>query len=112
MRLRLTLLVGLLALLPACGSQSPAQQQASEIGTLLSWTATAWMVGDAWRQGNVPDAYTKQTLESAAQTLTGEQDAVRQLPSMPGDTPLSDRLHEVLTALDQMQSAIARDDHA
>jgi hypothetical protein len=112
MRLRLTLLVSLFTLLSACGGESSTQQQASEIHTLLSWTATAQMTGEAWRQRNVPGAYTEQTLDSAAQTLNGEQAAVAQLPPVPGDTPLPDRLRRVLTAIEQMKTAVQRDDHA
>ena len=43
----------------ACKPPTPAEQ----MDTILSWIATARMVGDAWLRGTTPDKYTRQTLE-------------------------------------------------
>src|SRR5690349_2401955 len=112
MYLRRMVLLGLLAALTACGNQAPADEQAKEIQTLLSWTATTHMAVDSWRQGTVPQVYTTRTLQYAAEQLDAEQPKVAKLPPIPGDTPLAERLQRVRIALDQMSTAVAQGDRA
>jgi hypothetical protein len=107
---RIIILVGLLAALTACGSQSPAAEQAKEIQTLLSWTATTHMAADSWRQGTVPQVYTTRTLQYAAEQLDSEQPKVAKLPPIAGDTPLTERLQRVQTAIAQMSAAVEQGD--
>ena len=109
---RIIVLVAMLGTLAACGNQSPAGDQAKEIETLLSWTATGQLAADSWRQGRVPQVYTTRTLQYAAEQLAQEQPAVAQLPPLPGDRPLTQHLQAVQTALAQMSQAVAQNDTA
>jgi hypothetical protein len=109
---RIIILLGLLAALTACGNQSPADEQAKEIQTLLSWTATVHLAADSWRQGTVPQVYTTRTLQYAAEQLAQEQPAVAKLPPIAGDSPLAERLQRVQTAIGQMSTAVAQGDRA
>jgi hypothetical protein len=109
---RIIVLVALLGALTACGNQSPAGDQAREIETLLSWTATGQLAADSWRQGKVPQIYTTRTLQYAAEQLDSEQTAVAKLPPIAGNTPLSERLQQVRTAIAEMRTAVEQDDRA
>ena len=109
---RIIVLVAMLGTLAACGNQSPAGDQAKEIETLLSWTATGQLAADSWRQGKVPQIYTTRTLQYAAAQLDSEQTAVAKLPPIAGNTPLTERLQRVRTAIDQMRTAVEQDDRA
>jgi hypothetical protein len=110
MALRIIVLTALLGALAACGNQSASSEQAQEIQTLLSWTATTHMAADSWRQGTVPQVYTTRTLKYAAAQLDSEQPKVAKLPPIAGDTPLAERLRHVLTAIGQMNAAVEQGD--
>lgn len=66
---RLALALPPLIVLAGCAARSPARKAAEERQTILSWTATAHMVGDAWRRRAVPTTYARQTLESARRAV-------------------------------------------
>jgi hypothetical protein len=110
MALRIIILTALLGALAACGNQSASSEQAQEIQTLLSWTATTHMAADSWRQGTVPQVYTTRTLQYAAEQLDSEQPKVAKLPPIAGDTPLGERLQRVQTAIAQMSTAVEQGD--
>jgi hypothetical protein len=107
---RIIVLVAMLGTLAACGNSSPAGDQAKEIQTLLSWTATGQLAADSWRQGKVPQIYTTRTLQYATEQLAQEQPAVAKLPPLPGGPPLAQHLQAVQTALAQMNQAVAQND--
>jgi hypothetical protein len=107
---RIIVLTALLGALAACGNQSPTSEQAKEIQTLLSWTATVHLAADSWRQGTVPQVYTTRTLQYAAEQLDSEQPKVAQLPPIAGDPSLAERLQRVQTAIAQMNTAVEQGD--
>ena len=109
---RIIVLIALLGALAACGNQSSSSEQAQELQTLLSWTATTHLAADSWRQGAVPQVYTTRTLQYAAEQLDAEQPQVAQLPPIAGDSSLAERLQRVQAAIAQMHAAVEHGDRA
>ena len=77
------LLVLSLTLVGACRPPTPAEQ----LDSILSWTGTAEMAGEAWLRHSTPDTYTRQTLELSRKTLRTISDDLLQSP--PANTDIS-----------------------
>lgn len=109
--LRLSGLLLLLKLLLACSSQSSSEDLAKELQTVKSWAATAHLVGDSWMRGNVPEAYTKQTLEKTQEELKHETDTLSKLSieSSQRDTVL-EQLKRLENTVAQMSKAVEQKD--
>lgn len=109
--LRFSSLLLLVKLLSACSSQSSSDELAKELQTVKSWAATAHLVGDSWTQGNVPEAYAKQTLEKTQEELKNETDTLSKLSieSSQRDT-LLDQLKRLENTVGQMSKAVAQKD--
>jgi hypothetical protein len=61
--------LSLLLLAFTCCTRTPSDQLKSELQTITSWTATARMVGEAWLNRAVPNAYALHTLQTAKESL-------------------------------------------
>ena len=99
---RLASLLLVLKLLVACSSQSPAEEITKEIQTVLSWAATAHMVGGAWARGAVPTAYAQQTLDKTQKQLAEETDTLSHLSAD------SKQRHTVLEHLQSLKSTVGQ----
>ncbi len=82
------LLLALLTLAAACKPPTPAEQMES----VLSWTGTAGMAGDAWLRHTTADAYTRQTLELSAKTVKQISSDLLESPPSAVDTAALDRI--------------------
>lgn len=71
------------------------------------------MVGEAWRGGNVPTAYARQTLQAAQQALRKEGDTLAQ-PDMADahTTTIQEYMRTIEQAIDQLAADVDRDDRA
>ena len=81
MRAKRLLLLSLI-LAAACKPPTPAEQ----LDSILSWIGTAGMAGDAWLRHTTPDAYTRQTLELASETIGQLANDLRATPIRTPDT--------------------------
>ncbi|MDQ3819197.1 MAG: hypothetical protein M3362_16185 [Acidobacteriota bacterium] len=79
----LSIIFAPLILLTAC--TSPSDKLTKELKTVSSWSATVRMVGEALMGGEVPDAYAKRTLDTAAQNLEDESKTLSNSSDLPGD---------------------------
>ena len=106
------LLITLIAL-NACGSPS-ASDLAKELQTVISWQATAHMVGDAWLNQTVPAVFAKRTLQSAQEGLQQEADTLTHIPDIPAQqrTMLLQPLQQSEHIVAHMLTAIEQDNHA
>jgi len=107
----LTILLVLLS--NACTSSDSATKLEKETNTIISWAATAQMVGEAWHAASVPRAYADRTLQSAQEAIEKEKRAIQTLSISPDTrSRLSGNIESVGTALAQMRSAVKSGDHA
>jgi hypothetical protein len=83
------LAVVVLLALAACGDQSE-----QELKSARSWSATALVVARGWERGELPAAYADRTLQKAADELA------------KGPLP------HAADAVDELRTALERDDHA
>ena len=101
-----------LALQLACGS--PDDEFTTTLKTVSSWTATAHLVADAWRNGSVPTLYATRTLQTARETLQEEQEKVGK-PELQqlgeARARLLTRLQNLGQVIGEMQATIERNDH-
>ena len=105
-------LLGIIAL-DACGSPSSGDV-AKELQTVISWEATAHMVGDAWLKRTVPTVFARRTLQSAREELQREVDTLAHIPDMPAQqrTMLLEPLQQSEHIVAQMLTAVEQDDLA
>ncbi|MFB2894419.1 hypothetical protein ACE1CI_16035 [Aerosakkonemataceae cyanobacterium BLCC-F50] len=92
-------LVLLISTTTACSVQPSTESLTKELKTVTSWTETAHLVGDFWLQGNVPNAYAKQTLQTTEEKLQKEIEKLAKV------TPEPNR-NEVLNSVQQMQRTV------
>jgi len=97
--------------LAACG-QSPDEQLQSEIKTVSSWTATAQMAGEAWAEGDVPDAYARRTLETAQENLQETAETLKTTEEIPANqkSQAEEQINSLRQTLNRMQAAVESDD--
>jgi len=99
-----------LALALACCTRSPADQLKTELQTVISWTATARMAGEAWLKGSVPRAYTAQTLLAAEETLQEETRTIQGQQASELQASLLGRTQSVDLVVGQMRAAVESGD--
>src|SRR6266850_5459658 len=93
----LTILLVLLS--NACTSSDSATKLEKETNTIISWAATAQMVGEAWHAASVPRAYADRTLQSAQEAIEKEKRAIQTLSISPDTrSRLSGNIESVGTA--------------
>jgi hypothetical protein len=83
------------------GSETDAKQAAQRA---VSWAATARMVGEAWRAGEVPDRYAARTLQAVRQSL---RESIRHAPS-----DITPSMQHLADAVGAMEQAVKRRDQA
>jgi hypothetical protein len=101
-------LLGLPILLLGCSSQSSAADIKKELTTVKSWTATAYMVGDAWKRGAIPTPYAQQTLQKSQEELHKSE---KTLIKKSVDQKLIGYLHDIDKTLSQMSNTVEQKDH-
>lgn len=109
----MSLLVLLIAL-NACSSQSAADRMRQELQTVASWVATARMVGEALKSGNVPPAYAARTFEAAGRNLQEESRTLEKTSALPpteraGAQAEIARLQQIVS---QLKAAVESKDNA
>ncbi len=92
----ISLTIGLV-LLVGCGTQSSSETIKTELQSVKSSAATAHMVADALVGGRVPEAYAKDTLQSAQDDLKGSIAKLAPLPEVKAASPSGG------TGLEQLQ---------
>lgn len=104
----LTASIVLLTFSTACSSPSSNQDLHKELQTITSWTATAEMVSEAWKQGNVPEAYAQQALEHTQHELEKETQTVNHIAQKPAELPAD--LDRLTQSLKQIRAAVEQHD--
>jgi hypothetical protein len=84
-----------------CGAAETDAKQAAQ--RAVSWAATARMVGEAWRAGEVPDRYAARTLHAAWQSL---RESIRRAP-----TDITPSMRHLADAVGALEQAVKRRDH-
>ena len=101
----------LLIILTACSSTS-ADELTKELQNVTSWAATANMVGDAWIHGNVPTAYTKETLSTAQKNLHKEKETLSHSSIDPMQRRMIvENLQRLESIVSQMSKAVEQKDY-
>lgn len=101
----------LLTLLTAC-SKSAVEELNQELDTTKSWTATAEMVGDAWRRSNVPTTYAQHTLSQAEEKLQTQTMAIAHSSTNPTQRQtLLKQLQQIESTVSQMSTAAKQKDY-
>jgi hypothetical protein len=100
------LLTSLLLVMTACSSSTPQEKLTKGLKTILSWSATAQMVGQTWQQGTVPQQYAQQTLEKSQQEINKE---VQDLSAPPA---LRQSLQQLQQTIQHMTLVIKQGDKA
>lgn len=101
----------LLIISTACSKPSDKEVTTEHLKTVGSWTATARMVAESWKQETVPQHYAKQTLETTQQEIAKETESLfRELPQtrsqlMPSLQHLQQTLQQLSSAVDQPEKA-------
>ncbi len=109
LRLSICSILGLPILLFGCSNQSSAADLKKELTTVKSWTATAYMVGDAWKRGAIPTPYAKQTLQKSKEELKiSEKNLVKEAV----DKKLINYLHELELTISQMSNTVEQKNRA
>jgi ABC-type glycerol-3-phosphate transport system substrate-binding protein len=73
------LALGLTLISVACSNSNPSADLQKEVKTIISWIETTRAVGEAWKSGWVPSAYTGRTLQTAQENLKQEIKNIRSL---------------------------------
>lgn len=63
----------------SCSGNSSSEDLNKEIQNVSSWSATAYMVGDAWIHGAVPKKSAEQTLKTAAAEILRERENIEKM---------------------------------
>ena len=100
-RIAAVLLITGLAVAGCGGSETDAKQAAQRA---VSWGATARMVGEAWRAGELPDRYAVRTLQAARQSL---RKSIRRAPS-----DITPSMQHLADAVGAMEQTVKQRDHA
>lgn len=103
--MRKVLLISLLLALSACSSSSHTKQLKA-LQTIQSWTATARMVGETWKQGTVPDTYAQQALSRSQEEISKEAKDVTTAPDLqPQLLKIHQTIQKMITAIQQRNKA-------
>jgi hypothetical protein len=91
--------------LAACSRSSLAEKTVKSLQPIQSWTATAQMVGEAWQQGTVPDAYAEQTLKRSQEEVTTEtKNLTESLTQQPRQ--IQQTLRQLMAAIEHRQKEV------
>jgi hypothetical protein len=96
-----------------CSSSNPSEVLQHEQKTIISWVETARMVGGAWKNGLVPQAYADRTFQTAQQSIQSEAQTIQSLSI--ADTAKADllaKLSGLHDSLGQGVVAVKNDDRA
>ncbi len=107
-RLSLGSFLWLPILLFGCSSQSSTADIKKELTTVKSWTATAYMVGDAWKRGAIPTPYAQKTLQKSQEELKRSEN---NLVKKAVDKKLINYLHELDKTISKMSNTLEIKDH-
>lgn len=91
--------------LAACASDADTRRQADQ--ALQSWSSTVHAVAEQWADGHVPARYGRAALDRAREEV---QKALASLPPGRDSEPLRDRGRQLVSEIDRLSAAIARDD--
>ncbi|HEY9641790.1 MAG TPA: hypothetical protein V6C57_14980 [Coleofasciculaceae cyanobacterium] len=100
------LLTGLLLMMAACNPSTAQAKLTKGLKTILSWTATAQMVGETWQQGAVPQQYAQQTLAKSQQEIEKEIQGLSAPPTLEQPLQqLQQTLQQLTVAVQQRNKA-------
>lgn len=99
----LLIMIGLVS----CSNKSAKKDLNKDIQNVSSWSATAYMVGDAWIHDNVPNKYAQTTLKKAQKEILTEKENIVKIPIYDKSVLLSkvsllaDKTEKISTAIAQ-----------
>lgn len=99
----LLIMIGLVS----CSNKSAKEDVSNDIQNVSSWSATAYMVGDAWIHDNVPNKYAQTTLKKAQEEILKEKESIEKIPTnnksgiVDNVLRLADKTEKISTAIAQ-----------
>ncbi|MDZ7962932.1 MAG: hypothetical protein RMY34_34560 [Aulosira sp. DedQUE10] len=100
--------------LTSCSSKSSQEDLTKDIKNVSSWSATAYMVGDAWIHDAVPNKYAQATLKKAQTEILTERDSIVKIPTSDKSVLLTkvlilaDKTEKISTAIAQKNRSEVR----
>ncbi|QIR35897.1 hypothetical protein HCG51_03405 [Tolypothrix sp. PCC 7910] len=93
--------------LTSCSNQYAKADLNKEIKNVSSWSATAYMVGDAWIHDNVPDEYAQTTLKKAQEEILKEKASIEKIPKND-KSGILDKVLQLANKTEKISTAIAQ----
>jgi hypothetical protein len=100
-----------LAILAACGNETPDQKLAKDIAPATSWTSTLQFASEVWLQNSVPSTFVRETVKAAQKAFDQAQKTIDQSKaSAQMRSDVAQQLRAAKDAASELQAAVGRGD--